>query len=140
MFENVLVPTDGSKPARKAVQTGIELATEQGATVHGLYVVEPTYATEPGEVTETLKRRGERIVSDIAEEAEVQGVPAVTEVQLGTPHEILLDYADANDIDLIVMGTHGRTGLGRYLLGSVTQKAVRLAEVPVLTVQAPDEE
>ena len=140
MFENVLIPTDGSDPARKAMETGIDLAAEHDATVHGLYTVEPTYAAESGQVTETLQRKGERIVSDVAEAAEARGLAAVTEVWTGTPHEEILDYAAENDIDVIVMGTHGRTGLGRYLLGSVTQKVVRLSEVPVLTVQASKEE
>jgi nucleotide-binding universal stress UspA family protein len=136
MFESVLIPTDGSEPTRRAMETGIELAAEHDATVHGLYVVEPTYVVETGQVTETFQQKGERIVSDVAEEAKAQGLSAVTEVWTGTAYEEILDYADENDIAVIVMGTHGRTGLGRYLLGSVTQKVVRLSAVPVLTVQA----
>jgi nucleotide-binding universal stress UspA family protein len=140
MFDNVLIPTDGSEPTRRAMETGMELAAEHDATVHGVYVVEPTYVAETGQVTETFQRKGERIVSDVAEEAEERGLSAVTEVWTGAPHEEILDYAEENDIDVIVMGTHGRTGLGRYLLGSVTQKVVRLSEVPVLTVQASEAE
>jgi nucleotide-binding universal stress UspA family protein len=58
-----------------------------------------------------------------------------TEVRSGNPHETILDYTDEHDIDLVVMGTHGRTGLDRYLLGSVTEKVVRTSDVPVLTVR-----
>ena len=56
----------------------------------------------------------------------------------GAPYRAVVDYADAEDVALVVMGTHGRTGLQRYLLGSVTEKVVRTAGVPVLTVRAPE--
>lgn len=140
MFESVLIPTDGSEPAQGAVETGVELATEHGATVHGLYIIEPSYLDETGEVTETFQRKGERIVSKVIEEAQAAGLSTAAEVWTGTPHEQILDYTETNGVDVVVMGTHGRTGLGRYLLGSVTQKVVRLSEVPVLTVQTGTEE
>ncbi|SFR43925.1 MULTISPECIES: universal stress protein [Halorubrum] len=60
----------------------------------------------------------------------------VTAVETGTPHSAILEYASANDVDLVVMGTHGRTGVERYLLGSVAEKVVRLSDVPVTTVRA----
>jgi nucleotide-binding universal stress UspA family protein len=60
-------------------------------------------------------------------------------VAQGTPHQAILDYIGEHDIDLVVMGTHGRTGLDRYLLGSITEKVVRLSDAPVLTVRMPAE-
>jgi len=60
-------------------------------------------------------------------------------VEWGEPYESVLDYADEHDIDIIVMGTHGRTGLDHHLLGSVTEKVVRTSDVPVLTVRASGE-
>lgn len=60
-------------------------------------------------------------------------------VAQGTPHQAILDHIDEHDIDLVVMGTHGRTGLDRYLLGSITEKVVRLSDAPVLTVRMPAE-
>ncbi|QWC19936.1 universal stress protein [Halorubrum sp. 2020YC2] len=63
----------------------------------------------------------------------------VTAVETGTPHSAILEYATANDVDLVVMGTHGRTGVERYLLGSVAEKVVRLSDAPVVTVRADEE-
>lgn len=137
MFERILIPTDGSQPARDAAETGMDLAVEQGATVHILYVVTPIHAGEggTGQVIEAMRDAGERTVSELAEEAEARGLEVATQVTMGTPHQHILEYAETNDIDVVVMGTHGRTGLGRYLLGSVTEKVVRLSDVPVLTIR-----
>ena len=141
MFERILIPVDGSEPARDAAQLGIDLAVEHDATVHGLYVVEPVTVTEggAGQVIEAMQETGNEIVSDLAEQAEEKGLQVETDVKTGVAHREILDYAEANDIDLMVVGTHGRTGIGRYLLGSVTEKIVRLSDVPVLTVR-PDED
>ena len=139
MFDDILIPTDGSETARNAAESGIDLAVEQGATVHGLYVVQPIHADEggAGQVIEAMRATGEQTVSELAEQAEARGLTATTDVTVGTPHREILEYIETNDIDLVVMGTHGRTGIGRYLLGSVTEKVVRLSEVPVLTIR-PD--
>jgi nucleotide-binding universal stress UspA family protein len=68
------------------------------------------------------------------------GIDVVTAVATGTPHTEILEYADEHDVDLVVMGTHGRTGVERHLLGSVTEKVVRMADAPVVTVRADEEE
>jgi nucleotide-binding universal stress UspA family protein len=76
----------------------------------------------------------------VIQQAEAAGVDTIEGVVAqGAPHRAILDYVDEQDIDLIVMGTHGRTGLDRYLLGSVTEKVVRLSDAPVLTVRMPAE-
>lgn len=80
-----------------------------------------------------LEAGGKAIVENVA--AELDDVPVTTAVERGDPYRRILDYADSVDADLIVMGTHGRTGLDRYLLGSVTEKVVRTADAPVLTVR-----
>ncbi len=141
MYENILVPTDGSKGATGAVEHGLGIAEEYGATVHGVYVVEPVYVMEARteKLIESMRAEGTRAVEELADMAEQRGLESVTEVRMGPPHRELLDYAEEHDIDLIVMGTHGRTGLNRFLLGSVTEKVVRLSNVPVLTVRAGDE-
>jgi len=66
-------------------------------------------------------------------------VSVVTAVRTGAPYERILDYADQEGADMVVMGTHGRTGVDRYLLGSVTEKVVRTADIPVLTVRAEED-
>jgi nucleotide-binding universal stress UspA family protein len=142
MFDRILIPVDGSEPARNAAELGFDLAAEHDATVHGLYVVEPVSVAEggTGQVIEAMEQTGEEVVSEFAERAEANGLSAVTAVEIGVAHREILEYADANDIDLMVVGTHGRTGLGRYLLGSVTEKLVRLSDVPVLTVRPEGDE
>ena len=142
MFERILIPVDGSRPSRNAASHAIDLAAEQGATIHALYVIEPVAVTEggTGQVHEAMRESGESIVAELKEQAEAKDVTAITDVETGVAHREILEYAEGNDIDLIVMGTHGRTGLGRYLLGSVTEKIVRISDIPVLTVRPGDEE
>jgi nucleotide-binding universal stress UspA family protein len=92
-------------------------------------------------VTERLEAEARRVVEETASRARQHGVDSVTaETRLGVPTRAILDYADEYDPDLIVMGTQGKTGLRRYLLGSVTEKIVRLSDVPVLTVRRPRDE
>ena len=139
MYETILVPTDGSAGARAALAEAIDLAGAFDATIHSLYVVDTTATgTDVGyaDVTDSLERIGEQATEEAVERATEAGVDAVGDVRSGTPHRAILEYADEHGIDLVVMGTHGRTGLERYLLGSVTEKVVRLADVPVLTVHA----
>ena len=142
MYETILVPTDGSEAVDDAVERALDLARQYGATIHALYVVQPVYTVDGGfdRIYDALEATGEAATRDVADRAEAAGVDAVTEVSLGSPHREILDYAAENDVDLIVMGTHGRTGLDRYLLGSVTEKVVRLADVPVLTVRGGEAE
>lgn len=142
MYENVLIPTDGSEGADRAVEQGLELAETYGATVHALYVVEPVAAANYGtnQVYEALREEGEKATGRIAERADDRGLSVETDVRTGVPHREILDYVDENGIDLVVMGTHGRTGFDRYLLGSVTEKVVRLSDVPVLTVSMRETE
>jgi nucleotide-binding universal stress UspA family protein len=139
MYRNVLIPTDGSEAADRAVTRALELARTFDATVHALYVVEPLQTAEydAGSVYETLRAEGERATEAIAERAREADLRVETTVEVGVPHRTILEYTGEHGVDLIVMGTHGRTGLDRYLLGSVTEKVVRLSDVPVLTVRTP---
>lgn len=136
MYENILIPTDKSDGSELAIERGLELAETYGATAHALYVVEPVYTADYSaeRILDALEDEGEQATAAVAAKGDERGVPVKTEVRRGTPHSQILEYADEHDIDLIVLGTHGRTGLDRYLLGSVTEKVVRLSDVPVLTV------
>jgi nucleotide-binding universal stress UspA family protein len=89
--------------------------------------------TKQHDVHGAVAEHGQQVVEDAAES--IEDVSVETAVVSGTPYRGILDYADESGIDLIVMGTHGRTGVDRYLLGSVTEKIVRTADVPVLTVR-----
>ncbi|MFB6151074.1 MAG: universal stress protein [Haloarculaceae archaeon] len=140
MYGTILVPTDGSDGSMVALDEAVDLAAAFDATVHSLYVVDTT-VTQPNtgyiDVAESFERIGRETTEAAVERAEEGGVEAVAAVRTGTPHRAILSYADETDADLVVMGTHGRTGLERYLLGSVTEKVVRTADVPVLTVRGP---
>ncbi len=142
-FETVLVPTDGSEAANVAADHGITLAGATDAAMHVVHVVDLTAVSGEfggAEVLNALEEAGQQAVDDVidrARKADLRSVEA--SVLSGTPARAILDYAEERDIDLIVMGTHGRTGLERYLLGSVTEKIVRVADVPVLTVSPPKE-
>lgn len=140
MYHQILVPTDGSERSDRAVDHAIGLAKAFDADLHTLYVVETDLVADTGlgAVTDALEAVGDDAVAEVVEEANEAGVTAVTgTVSRGTPHRAILDYVDEHDIDLLVMGTHGRTGVSRYLLGSVTEKVVRVADIPVLTVGGP---
>lgn len=144
MYDEILVPTDGSRAADRAVEHAIDLAKQYDARLHALYVVDANaYSTlEAGTdvVISALEEEGEEAVSDVADRAEEEGIETATEVITGTVHRSIIEYADDNDVDLIVMGTHGRRGIDRYLLGSVTEKVVRTADMPVMTIRMEEEE
>jgi nucleotide-binding universal stress UspA family protein len=144
MYDNILVPTDGSTASEGAVDHAIELAKQYDATLHVLYVVDSgVYSSlEVGSeiVVEALREEGKKAVGDVRSKAESAGIEVETVVQTGLAHRSIVDYVRDEGIDLVVMGTHGRTGVGRFLLGSVAEKVVRTADAPVLTVRASDEE
>ncbi|MFB6218151.1 MAG: universal stress protein [Halobacteriaceae archaeon] len=122
MYGDVLVPTDGSPGTESAVEHALAIAGRFDATIHAVTVA-PADADDRASAVEWVASR-----------VEETGVPVVTAVRRGTPHEELLAYAETEGIDLVVMGTHGRTGLDRRLLGSVTERVLRLGDVPVLAV------
>jgi nucleotide-binding universal stress UspA family protein len=143
MYDRILLPTDGSDASNRAVEEAIGLAGATGAELHVLFVVEDIpYAPEmmDDEVESRIRQIGQEALEKIRARAEETGVDVVTEFEEGAPHTSILTYAEAADVDAIVMGTHGRSGLDRYLLGSVTERVVRTAEVPVLTVRMDTDE
>jgi nucleotide-binding universal stress UspA family protein len=140
MYGDVLVPTDGSDGADEATERAVDLATTYDAAIHALYVVDTNVGGEGVGALGALEAAGRKAVDDVIERAEAAGVETVEgTVGRGAPHRAILEYADEHGVDLIVMGTHGRTGLDRYLLGSVAEKIVRLSDAPVLTVRLADE-
>jgi nucleotide-binding universal stress UspA family protein len=143
MYETVLVPTDGSDETSEVADHAIELAEQFGATVHVLHVVsDRAHRSVPDDVRqrvrETLRADGDDATKAVAQRAIEAGLSTVREIRWGNPPASIVAYAAENDIDLIVMGTHGRTGYDRFLLGSVTEKVVRASPVPVLTVNVGD--
>jgi len=145
-YDDVLVPTDGSDAAQAAVDHAIAVAAAYDATVHVRHVVDVgAIATgsdvqPPPERLEYLRDAGEDATESIAEDARGAGLEAVTSVEHGFPASGLLDYVDEQSIDLVAMGTHGRTGLDRVLLGSTTERVIRRSPVPVLAVHPEENE
>ncbi|NHN58195.1 MULTISPECIES: universal stress protein [Halorussus] len=143
-YDDVMIPTDGSDCAELAVDHGIAVAEKFDATVHAVYVVDiraaATASDAPGEtgLLSRLEEQGREATDAIAERAREAGLDATTAVGEGVPASGLVDYVDEEGVDLVAMGTHGRTGFDRYFMGSTAAKVVRTSEVPVLSVRAAD--
>ena len=142
----ILVAVDGSEASHPAQEASIALAADQSAALHVLMVLQQADLDLAEEVpaqfdAEELRPRAEQAVTEATEMAADRGVEvAAGTVETGaTIHEVIDDYAQAHGIDFIVMGTHGRTGVQRHLLGSVAEKTVRTASVPVMTVRSEAE-
>lgn len=142
-YERILVPTDGSENAAAAVDHALSIARTYDASVHVLFVVDLGLVATASDLgphpllLDELEARGEEATTSIATRVRGAGLDAVTEVREGFPSKIIREYATDNGIDMIVMGTRGRTGLDRLLLGSTAARVIRRAERPVLTVK-PD--
>lgn len=143
MYDRILFPTDGSEGAAAALKHALAHAKTYDATLHVLYVVEETYPlveAGPADVLDGLRERGDRTLEEVRSRAAAAGVDSIQgTVAGGSPYRQILEYADEHDIELIVMGTHGRRGIDRVLLGSVAEKIVRSADCPVLTVRVDEE-
>jgi len=141
MYDQILIPTDGSEETQDAVEHAIDLALTYDATLHTLFVINTNVGVDSSVIgtLEALEESGENAIEAVIDRAQDAGVGTIEgSVAQGAPHQAILDYVDENDIDLVVMGTHGRSGLDRYLLGSVTEKVVRLSDAPVMTVGTSD--
>lgn len=139
-YDRILLPTDGSTETSRTIDHAVSIARDDGATLHVLYVVDQRRyrAAEKDvqdDVIQSLEEEGERAIDAAAVEAEEAGVDVVTEMREGIPHKTILEYVDEADVDLVAIGTHGRTGRDRVdNLGSVSERVVQAAEVPVLVV------
>jgi nucleotide-binding universal stress UspA family protein len=144
-YQNVLVPTDGSTCANQALAIGVDVANAEDATLHLLSVIAITALgadARPDIRLAMLEETANDLLPDAAACAAAAGdAPAATTIEYGPSiHQPILAYIDDHDIDLVAVGTHGRTGFDRYVLGSVTEYLVRTSPMPVLTVRSPDPE
>jgi universal stress protein A len=146
--KNVLIPIDFSDPSRKAFYIGLKLARMFDATVYVLHVVEPIASFDSGEdmekQAEEVKRVEEGVKRRVNELFQIGGLKEVdrrkvkVEIRGGKPYMEILRFAYHNDIDLIVMGSHGHTGVKHMLIGSQTERVVRRAHCMVLTIKPDD--
>lgn len=146
MYERILVPTDGSTETERAVAHAATLAAAHDAELHAIYVLNsasftgfPMEGTWDG-VGDTLRREGKAALERVEEIARDHGVEVTTHVEEGSPSKRIVTCAEREDCDLVVMGCHGRGGIDRLLLGSVSEGVVRGSSVPVLTVRVGDED
>jgi nucleotide-binding universal stress UspA family protein len=143
-FKKILIPTDGSEYTVAAIDKGLELAKGMGAEVTALYVVDQTsFINFPMDSTivsvyTLLEKEGQEAVDYVKLEGEKLGVKVTTRIEEGAPARKIVDLS--KDHDLIVMGTLGRTGISKLLLGSVAERVVRFAHCPVLVVRSHEGE
>jgi nucleotide-binding universal stress UspA family protein len=146
MYEKILVPVDGSPTSSLGLHEAIKLATLIGAKVKLLHVIDETSfmtSLEGGigvtaEVLIAIKLAGAQVLKDAAKQLEIAGVKVETELiesYFGRVSDLVLDQAREWGANLIVIGTHGRRGVKRMLLGSDAEQILRLATVPVLLVR-----
>ncbi|MBS3996846.1 MAG: universal stress protein [Hydrogenophaga sp.] len=145
MFKKILVPTDGSSQAAHASITAAELAKSQGAQIVGVYVIDPFPYIGIGDasaaglqsyMTEARAASGQALDA-LAKVCGDAGVPfAGDTIERNVVYEGILETAEAEGCDLVVMGSHGRQGIKALILGSVAQKVLTHAKVPVLIVKS----
>lgn len=143
MYKRILIATDGSDKSRLAAEEGLELAKALGAEVLALYVVNEVViasavrqlGADKKEVEAKLQKQGEKALDDIKEMGEKLGVKVEPVIRIGAPANVIIDVARTENIDCIVMGSHGESGVSKLLIGSVVQKVLYWATTPVLVVR-----
>jgi len=143
IFNRLLIPVDGSKSSLKSARFGLRLAGHENCEVIAVHVIDEEnaadlalYADRPiEEIVERLRRSGDSYIEEVRELASRHRVRFVSEVRVGIPHRAILSLAAERDADLIVMGTVGRKGPRRVLIGSVTERVIEQSGVPVLVVK-----
>ena len=140
MYDHIVIAVDGSHEARRAARRGLQLARIFDANVDALSVVErgALQLTETAAEKAQLRERGEAALSELEDRASEHGQSVTTKLLEGRPAVRISEYADEQDADLIVVGRQGLTGLGRRLLGGVTEQILHRSDVPVLVVPGED--
>ncbi|WP_053946813.1 universal stress protein [Halolamina sediminis] len=141
MYDRILLSTDGTAASTDAESHAIELAAAHDAKLHVLYVVDESvynaysgdeYVDEAEGPEHALEEHGEETIADIRKRASDAGIDCVDALRHGRPSNVIVDYAGETDADLLVLGTKRRPDEYRALLGSVTDRVLRLTERPVL--------
>ncbi|MBI5603717.1 MAG: universal stress protein [Deltaproteobacteria bacterium] len=143
--KNILVPTDFSEYSDKSLQEAMDIANQYHSKIHLLHVAEMVihctvdYCLDPQTVTqvenETIQASKKMMQDQVAKFQKSNAVEIITEIRKGTPYEEILKDQQEKNIDLIVIASHGQTGLMRYLVGSVAEKVLRHSKSPVLLVR-----
>lgn len=145
MYDDVLLPTDGSTGTAETLDHAVSIARDNEATLHVLYVVDRRKYLAASKDTEddvirSLEEEGEVALDHVVTRAEEAGLTVERVMREGIPHRTILDYIEEAEIDLVTMGTHGKTGRDRMAtLGSVTERVVKNSKAPVLVVDIGEE-
>ena len=140
LYKKILIATDGSENTKKAVNHGIEFARIAGAEVYAVYVLDAgAFATLPMDAAwesmyELIRAEGNEALEYVKDRGSESGVPVECSILEGHPASEIVLYAQENNINLIVLGTLGKTGLDRILVGSVATKVVHTSHIPILIV------
>ena len=140
LFEKILIATDGSEKNQPVVRKGLEIARECGSTLYAIYVIDETPFTSAqaevstADVYTRLKDEGERAIEQVKGIAD--GVKVETRILSGRPAHVITEFALKNKVDLIVVGSQGKSGLERLLLGSIAESIIRMADCMVLVVKS----
>jgi nucleotide-binding universal stress UspA family protein len=145
IFRNIMVATDGSEMVKRAVDTTIELAKAGQTKLYAVHVIPygEFYASMPLSIDaewiktmeEHLRKEGEEAIAYVENAGEAANVEVHSVILEGNPVNEIVDFAEKNDIELIVMGSHGKTGIQRFLLGSVAENVVRHSKKSVLVIK-----
>ena len=141
LYKKILIATDGSEYIKRAVDYGVDLSKHTGAKIYAIYVVDTAaFASIPMDAAwesmyELLRQEGNEATKYVAEKAEAEGLETERLTVEGHPADEIIKYAENNAIDIIIMETLGKSGLDRFLLGSVAEKVVRNSKIPVLVVR-----
>lgn len=142
-FRRLVMPVDGSKSSLKSARFGLRLAGHENSEVIAVHVIDEENAADLAlysdrpveEILERMRRSGESYIGEVQEIARRHRVRFASEVRVGIPHRAILALAAEREADLIVMGTVGRKGPRRVLIGSVTERVIEQSPVPVLVVK-----
>lgn len=145
-LKKILVPVDFSDCSQKALTYAVQFAKEFGATLDVVHVVAPYYSGDPygftdfAPIDQQVKANGEQRVAALVLKQVPQGIPVETYVRMGRPASVITEVAKELDADLIIIATHGHTGLKHVLMGGTAEHVVRYAPCPVLTVREKEHE
>ncbi len=147
LYKNILLPTDFSKGSEEAYEHAKDIAKSMGAKVHLLHVIQPVvYPTGIELAHESLinlesdlEKIGEENLNKVSERLKTVGVESKNTILMGKPSEQIMEYVNKYNIDLVVIATHGSSGIERFLFGSTTEKVIRKVQCPVLVVHFKDQ-
>jgi len=143
-FKRILVATDLTPASRSAVSEAVELAKENEAELMIAHVCQTPSISQASAIaprvydewSRNVKEAAQEQLQPILEEARKEGIHAAALVLFGEPYEAIVEAAQKNNADLVILGTHGRKGVSRFFLGSVASRVISTAPCPVMTVRA----